>query len=159
MVIRPSNASDGAFIRELSAEAFGAFGDYRDLLPRWIARPGVVSFVAVDGRQQQASPCGMVMLGFYFGDLAKSWVYADVLAIAVAPAWRGTGLGRQLLRRAIRAAEEGRDSFDVRELRLTVADTNERAQRLFASEGFEVSETDHGRYDGGQLALRMRRPL
>ncbi len=141
-------------MRELSAEAFAPFGDYRELLPRWTATPGVTCWVAADPQ-----PCGFVMVGFYYGDRARTWVYADVLAIAVHKDRRGQGIGRTLLERAIETAEQACAAFDVHELRLTVADTNARAQKLFRDLGFEVSAEDHGRYDGGQRALRMIRPL
>jgi ribosomal protein S18 acetylase RimI-like enzyme len=153
--IRPGSSADRPFVRELSTEAFAPFGDYRELLPRWTAEPGVVTYVAEDGDDS----VGFVMVGFYYGDEQRTWCYADVLAIAVIPALREHGVGRQLLQRAIEAAEAARSSLDVREVRLTVADTNDLAQGLFRSEGFAATQEKHGRYDGGQLAVRMRRPL
>ena len=47
----------------------------------------------------------------------------------------------------------------VREIRLDVADTNARGRKLFESRGFELCEEDHGYYQGGQRALRMRKKL
>ena len=44
-------------------------------------------------------------------------------------------------------------------MRLSVADDNERAQRLFLSFGFAKVEGDFGHYDGGQQALHMERPV
>lgn len=154
--IRPTTPADGGFVSQLSGEAFAPFGDYRELLPRWNGKPGVFTFLAVERRR----PVGFVMVGFYWGDPERrTWVFADVLAIAVASGHRGRGIGRKLLRQAIEAACEARSALDVRELRLTVADTNGRAQALFRSEGFVLSEEGHGHYDGGQVALRMRKPL
>lgn len=150
--LRPASPADEGFIADLSAEAFAPFGDYRELLPRWAAIPGISVWVAEEER-----PVGFVMVGFYYGDPRRSWVYADMLAIAVIAGRRGRGVGRRLLRKAVEIARE--TALEVRELRLTVADTNDGAQRLFASEGFRLSDETHGRYDGGQLALRMRRPL
>ena len=152
--LRLATAADTDFVRDLAAEAFAAFGDYRELLPRWTAMPGVTCWVAADPQ-----PCGFVMVAFYFGDPARTWVYADMLAIAVRADRRGQGVGTRLLERAIETALEARGTFDVRELRLTVADTNDRARALFEAHGFAVSEENHGRYDGGQRALRMHRPL
>ena len=154
MLLRPATKADESFIRELSTEAFAPFGDYRDLLPNWTAVPGVSCWIA-----EERGPCGFVMVGFYYGDAARTWVYGDMLAIAVSAHKRGAGLGRLLLRHAIAVAEQARTGLDVRELRLTVAEDNARARHLFASEGFEVSNERHGRYDGGQVALRMTRPL
>lgn len=154
-VLRPASSADRGFVRDLSAEAFRAFGDYRELLPRWLSEPGVLTFVAVEDGERR----GFAMLGFYFGDEARTWCYADLLALAVHPDHRGRGLGRRLLARAIDAAREARRSLAVRELRLTVADSNEGALRLFTAAGFRPDDRDHGRYDGGQVAIRMRRPL
>ncbi len=154
-VLRPASTADRTFIRDLSAQAFRAYGDYRELLPRWLSEPGVLTFVAVEDGEKQ----GFAMLGFYFGDESRSWCYADLLAIAIHPAHRGQGLGKRLLARAIVAARESRRSLDVRELRLTVADSNDAALGLFAAAGFESDGRDHGRYDGGQVAIRMRLAL
>ena len=155
LALRTASTADRGFVRDLSAEAFRAYGDYRELLPRWLSEPGVLTFVAVEDGERR----GFAMLGFYFGDETRSWCYADLLAIAVHPSHRGQGLGRRLLARAIEAAKDARRSLDVRELRLTVADSNDGAVRLFAAAGFTPDGADHGRYDGGQVAIRMRRPL
>lgn len=154
IVLRPASTADRGFVRDLSAEAFRAFGDYRDLLPRWLSEPGVLAFIALEDGERR----GFAMLGFYFGDDEQTWCYADLLAIAVHPAHRHRGFGRRLLRRAIAAAEESRRSLDVRELRLTVAGSNAAALRLFEAAGFREAG-HHGHYDGGQQALRMWRPL
>lgn len=154
MDFRLATAADTEFVRELATEAFAPFGDYRDLLPRWTETPGVTCWLALD-----PDPCGFVMVGFYFGDTARTWVYGDVLAIAVRADRRSQGVGTGLIERAIETALEARKTFDVREVRLTVADTNDRARKLFGAHGFAVSDEHHGRYDHGQRALRMRRPL
>ena len=39
------------------------------------------------------------------------------------------------------------------------ADTNVRARKLFESFEFEVLDENHGSYDGGQRAIRMRHKL
>ena len=44
-------------------------------------------------------------------------------------------------------------------LRLSVAENNDRARRLFDELGFVAVEGDHGLYDGGQRALHMTLPL
>ena len=155
IVLRPASTADRGFVRDLSAEAFRAFGDYRELLPRWLSEPGVLAFVALEDGERR----GFVMLGFYFGDEARSWCYADLLALAVHPGYRHRGFGKRLLARALEAAAESRRSLDVREVRLTVADSNGAALGLFEAAGFRPVEGDHGRYDGGQAAIRMRRPL
>lgn len=147
--LRPSSSADRAFVGELSAQAFAALGDYRELLPSWLAEPGVLGLVAED----EHGPCGFVLVGFYYGDSRRSFAYADLLALAVSPAARRQGCGRQLLAAAIEAARRG--PGEVRELRLTVAEENAAARALFASCGFAELAEEPGRYDGGQRALRL----
>ena len=61
-------------------------------------------------------------------------------------------IGQELARLASRAQR-------VREIQLTVADTNHVGWHLFTSSGFEVLDHNHGNYDGGQRAIRMTRAL
>ena len=105
--------------------------------------------------RDESERVGFVMLGFYYSDHDRRAVYGDVLAIAVSPNHRGHGVGRLLLRHAVETAYQARRTLDVREVRLSVADTNTRAQKLFMSEGFSEGEEARGRYDGGQEAIRM----
>jgi ribosomal-protein-alanine N-acetyltransferase len=97
------------------------------------------------------------MLGFY--PVPKDELVADLLAIAVSPTAQGRGVGRRLLEHAIHQVEVARRRLAIRELRLSVADTNHRARALFDQLGFRLLEGDHGYYDGGQLALHMSRPI
>ena len=68
-------------------------------------------------------------------------------------------MGRRLLDYAIDLATLAGQRVSVPEIRLTVADSNEGAQRLFCRCGFDVLDARHGAYDGGQVAIRMRRRL
>jgi ribosomal protein S18 acetylase RimI-like enzyme len=91
--------------------------------------------------------------------LLKGTLAGDMLAIAVSPGHRGKGFGRLLLQRVIEICGQVAGRAPVRALRLSVADTNARAQVLFASFGFCRLKGDFGRYDGGQHLLRMERPI
>jgi ribosomal protein S18 acetylase RimI-like enzyme len=71
----------------------------------------------------------------------------------------GGGIGRRLLDHAVATARGARKRLPVREIRLSVADTNLKARRMFAAAGFVDVPGDHGRYDGGQRALHMSKPL
>src|SRR5262249_60371296 len=102
-------------------------------------------------------PVGCTMLGFY--PVPRGEYVAALLAIAVAPAAQGRGVGKQLLEHAIGQARGARRRLPLRELRLSVADTNARARRLFVRHGFRLMDGDHGLYDGGQIALHMSRKL
>jgi ribosomal protein S18 acetylase RimI-like enzyme len=151
VIIGKATSKDRDFLELLAGSAFSAFGNYGKLLRGWSDEPGVHTYVARNEKER----VGFVMLGFYYADHERRAVYGDVLAIAVAPGFRGQGLGRLLLRHAVEMAYQARRSLDVRDVRLSVADTNLAAQKLFMSEGFSEGHEVRGRYDGGQEAIRM----
>ena len=149
--VRSARANDAGDIALIARHTLFMFGRYDELLPAWMKREGISTFIS----ELKAEPTGLCMLGF-FEDPERGF-YADLLAIAVLPTHQGTGVGRQLVRFAI--AESRRQLRSAVELRLSVADTNDRARALFASEGFEPRPYELGTYDGGQVALRMAYPL
>ena len=140
------------FVRELAGEVFTQFGDYRKLLPKWFATPGVMTFVS----ESEGERTGYLLLAFF---REGRTLVGDVLAIAVAPAHQGRGIGRMLMQHAVTVSEQVSEQLPVRAMRLSVADSNERAQQLFRSFGFREIEGDFGHYDGGQQALHMERPM
>jgi ribosomal-protein-alanine N-acetyltransferase len=144
-VLRPATPADHGWIRALSGEVYRSLGDYATIIGSWLDHPGVLIEVDVTATGE---PRGFLLIGFVDG-------YADLLAIAVAVAHQGRGLGGGLLAHAVALAHQR----GAAELRLTVADSNPRAQALFRRSGFAVLAEDHGRYDGGQRAIRMRRSL
>jgi len=153
MTIRSGGPADLAFVRALAAESFAAFGDYGRIVEDWIGVDGVHTFVV----EEEGRAIGFTMIGFYRLD-DGTWT-ADLLAIAVAPSEQRRGVGRKLLDHAVAAARAARHHLPVRELRLSVADTNQRARAIFAAAGFREVPGDHGRYDGGQRALHMAKRL
>jgi len=99
------------------------------------------------------------MLGFYLETPnPNAEVVADLLALAVLPAFQRRGLGTKLLTHVIEVAERVAPASRITALRLTVAETNTAAQRLYARAGFRVINGS-ATYDRGQRALRMARPL
>jgi ribosomal protein S18 acetylase RimI-like enzyme len=142
-------------VRRVAEEVFSDFGDYGHILPDWLVHDGVLTFVA----EEDAQPIGFTMIGFYRVDEATLSYAADLLAIAVAPEAQSKGVGRRLLEHAVATSRAARKKLPVRELRLSVADTNARARKLFVAAGFVDVPGEHGRYDGGQRALHMTRPL
>jgi ribosomal-protein-alanine N-acetyltransferase len=119
-----------------------------------MVHPAVMTFIA----EEDGKPVGFTMLGLYVPDRTRGYV-ADLLAIAVAPTAQGRGLGKQLLDHVLVTAGTLGKRMPVQEIRLDVADTNTRGRRLFESRGFELAKEDHGTYQGGQRALRMRKAL
>jgi ribosomal protein S18 acetylase RimI-like enzyme len=92
------------------------------------------------------------------GSLVNQRVIADLLALAVLPSQQRRGIGSKLLTHVIEVAERVAPSSKIDALRLTVAETNTGAQRMYARAGFRVID-GHATYDRGQKALRMARPL
>ena len=153
-VLRLARVEDRQAIAQMSADALSAYGNYREPIGAWFENPGVFTLVADD----HGSVVGFSMLGFVREKPGEPWV-ADLLAIAVRPESRGHGIGRQLVLEMVDVARRLGAPLGVSEVRLSVADTNQQGIRLFSGTGFLIMDEDHGRYDGGQRALRMRRPL
>lgn len=161
--LRRGGAGDADFVREVAVQVFAQFGDYGRILPTWLVHDGVLTHVAEQlAAEEAARPVGFTMLGFYPsvpGPTEGDEFVADLLAIAVAPPAQGRGVGRRLLEHAIAQVQAAARRLPIRELRLSVADTNMRARRLFQQFHFRLVHGDHGFYDGGQLALHLARPL
>jgi ribosomal protein S18 acetylase RimI-like enzyme len=157
-VIRRADATDHPWIVATGAEAYRDLGDYTRILPSWLEQPGVLAWIDHDlhGRGR-----GFAMLGFYLEDAgpnAPSDVIADLLALAVLPSFQNKGIGTKLLHHVIEVAERVAPTSRIPSLRLTVAESNAAAQRLYARNGFRVVE-GAATYDRGQRAIRMARAL
>jgi ribosomal protein S18 acetylase RimI-like enzyme len=156
--IRRGSAADVELVRSIAVDVFSRFGDYGRILPGWLLHDGVLTHVAEEGALPgPVQKLGYTMLGFY--PVPKEIFVADLLAIAVAPAAQGRGVGRHLLEHAIAHVRSAKRRLPLREMRLSVAEDNLRARRMFEKYGFHVLEGDHGWYDGGQLALHMTRAV
>lgn len=151
--IRRGGPEDVGFVRTVAVQVFAHLGDYGRILPSWLLHDGVLTHIA----EEDGNAVGYTMLGFY--PIPKDEFVADLLAIAISPNAQGRGIGRRLLEHAIAQAQAAQKKLKVQELRLSVADSNFRARKLFESAGFRFVTGDHGYYDGGQLALHMTRTL
>ena len=157
-MIRRAELADHPWIIATGAEAYHDLGDYTRILPSWLEQPGVLAWIDYD---VQGRGRGFAMLGFYLDDptaSAGSQVIADLLALAVLPSFQRRGIGTKLLHHVIEVAERVAPSSHISSLRLTVAESNTGAQRLYARHGFRIIDGS-ATYDRGQRALRMARPL
>jgi ribosomal protein S18 acetylase RimI-like enzyme len=159
-MIRRAEVTDHPWIIATGAEAYQDLGDYTRILPSWLEQPGVLAWIDHD---LQGGGRGFAMLGFYMEDPSgtgsgPAQVVADLLALAVLPSHQRRGIGSRLLAHVIDVAERVAPASRIHALRLTVAETNTGAQRMYARAGFRVVDGS-ATYDRGQRALRMARPL
>ncbi|HZN55437.1 MAG TPA: GNAT family N-acetyltransferase [Candidatus Polarisedimenticolaceae bacterium] len=146
--LREGEWADAPFIVSLGTAAFAPFGDYAPIMRSFLANPSVTSWIA----EADGDPAGFALVETD----PKLPGFADLVAIAVEPRHRRTGVGRALLGRVIDACEEGSASFL---LVLTVAEDNAPAIGLFRAFGFAMVPGIVGRYAGGQVSRRMAKPL
>lgn len=139
-------------MRWITEEVFSIFGEYGSWLPGYLGHPGVWTYVFEQGGRVD----GFAMLAVLDGEGGGKDRVSDLLAIAVRPTAQDRGIGRALLGRILEKARAIRTGLVLEEVRLTVADTNSRARHLFATFGFEEVAGDHGTYEKGQKALRLR---
>ena len=153
-VLRRARPEDAAFLGELAAEAFGAYGDYRPIVEAWAADP----YVEVTLAEHDGAPAGAAFLVFLRPGEAPDTKVADLLALAVAAPLRGRGIGRALVDHVVARARAVARRHDICALRLAVAEGNAAARRLFESAGFAYKGAE-GSYARGQKALHMSLPL
>lgn len=96
---------------------------------------------------------GRTLVGFILSRVAAG--EAEILSVAVAPAWRGRGLSRPLLDLHLRRLA----GLGVRAVFLEVDEGNAPAGRLYRRAGFYEVGRRKGYYDGGATALVLRRDL
>jgi ribosomal-protein-alanine N-acetyltransferase len=149
-VLRRARGADARFLADLAGEAFDEYGDYRPLVAAWAADPRVEVTLAEAG----GAPVGAAFLVFLRPSEAPATKVADLLALAVASPFRGRGFGRALLDHVVARARGLARRHGVDALRLTVAETNASARRLFESAGFAY-DGGLGSYPRGQRALHM----
>lgn len=164
-MIRRGGPLDHPWVIEEGARAYADLGDYRRILPSWLAQPGVMVFVEEEPSRSMVVRRGFAMLGFYLepapqlGDGASQSV-ADLLALAVAPPYQRQGLGKALLHHVMDTAARVAERTRAWELRLTVAADNLVAQRMYERAGFaRAPEAPVVTYEHGQVAVRMVRAV
>jgi len=96
---------------------------------------------------------GQTMTGFILSRIAAE--EAEILSIAIAPAWRGRGLSRPLLDLNLRRLA----GLGVRTVFLEVDEHNGAACRLYKRARFREVGRREGYYAAGAAALVLRRDL
>jgi ribosomal protein S18 acetylase RimI-like enzyme len=156
-VIRRATPADYPWMVATGALVYQDLGNYDQILPSWLAQPGVLAWIDDDAAGQAR---GFALLGFYMEPHGRVQVpVADLLAIAVAPAHQRLGIGTALLHHVIAVAGRVGPANQIHELRLTVAEDNPIGQRMYDRAGFRVVDVATGNYARGQRAIRMVRPL
>jgi ribosomal protein S18 acetylase RimI-like enzyme len=159
--IRRAVPRDSIFIRDVAQEVFAHFGPYGRLLPGWLLHPEVMTFLA---EQDDGTPLGYAMLALRPFDDEEMSVdggggLVDLVAIAVDPKSQQRGIGRALIHYVLDTARRMAPMMGIAEVRLSVAEPNTVARRLFESEGFTIVDPAHGFYAGGQRSIRMSHAL
>jgi ribosomal protein S18 acetylase RimI-like enzyme len=154
VTLRGAVPQDFDFIRALSRELFGRYGSYDRYVLEWFSEDFVWSFVA----EWEGKRAGLAMVALHEKPVPPSngRPSAELLVIAVAPEMQSKGVGQALLDRSIALALDS--SLEIREMRLSVAEGNSRAQRMFYRNGFRI-DSMAGVYPAGQRALFMIKNL
>jgi ribosomal-protein-alanine N-acetyltransferase len=141
--ISEARQRDAAAIASLHAASFQR-GWGEDEFHRLLIDRAVVAHLATIGR---------AMVGFILSRMAAG--EAEILSVAIAPAWRGRGFARPLLDLHLRRLA----GLGVRAVFLEVDENNEPACRLYRNAGFSEVGVRKGYYQEGASALVLRRDL
>jgi [ribosomal protein S18]-alanine N-acetyltransferase len=137
---RPSDA--GAIAAVHGASFQRGWGE--DEIYRLLIESNVVAHRATSGRK---------LVGFILSRRAAG--EAEILSVAVAPAWRGRKLSRPLLDLHLRRLA----GLGARSVFLEVGEQNAAACRLYRRAGFREVGRRQGYYEGGGTALVLSRDL
>ncbi len=137
-MIEPAVAAHAAALACIHASAFPPGEQWgADAMELQLGLPGAFGFIAAEG--------GLVLARVVADE-------AEILTIAVDPAARRRGLGRQLLEAALKRAALG----GARHLFLEVSQGNAAARALYAGAGFERVGQRRSYYRDGSDALILR---
>jgi len=153
-VIRRAEATDREWMIATGELVFAELGDYRTVISSWLDAPGILAWIDEDPSDGERR--GFGLLGFYLEDNAP---IADLLALAVLPEFQGQQIGTALLRHVLQIAVVVGPKRGIPHLRLTVAEDNLGAQRLYLKHQFVIEPIQIESYGSGRGALRMTRVL
>jgi [ribosomal protein S18]-alanine N-acetyltransferase len=142
-VFSEARADDAAAIAAIHGASFQR-GWGEDEIHRLLVERNVIAHRVMIGR---------TLVGFILSRIAAG--EAEILSVAIAPAWRRRGLARPLLDLHLRRLA----GFGVRSVFLEVDQRNTPARRLYRRAGFHEVGLRQGYYQGGVAALVLRRDL
>lgn len=137
---RPADAAAIAWVHGASFQR----GWGEDEIHRLLIDSNVIAHRAISGGK---------LIGFILSRLAAG--EAEILSVAIAPAWRGRALARSLLDLHLRRLA----GLGVRSVFLEVDKHNAPAGRLYRRAGFREVGRRQGYYESGATALVLRRDL
>jgi ribosomal-protein-alanine N-acetyltransferase len=141
--VSEARQGDAAAIAAVHSVSFQR-GWGEDEIHRLLLEKSVVAHRVMSGRK---------FVGFILSRHAAG--EAEILSVAIAPAWRGRGASQQLLILHLRRLA----GLGVRSVFLEVGEQNTPACRLYRRAGFHEVGRRQGYYDGGATALVLRRDL
>jgi ribosomal-protein-alanine N-acetyltransferase len=148
--VREARPADRVFISRLSGLAFRRFGAYAGIIRDWLDSGAAMTLLALSGDR----PVGFAMAARIPPPLTAPGE-TEILAIAVDPGVRRSGIGRLLLRRLETAAREAGAGV----IRLHTAAGNLQARALFEGEGYQVLGLERCFYPRGQDAVLMAKEM
>jgi len=139
----PAQPRDAAAIAILHGASFQR-GWSEDEIRLLLLEASVLSdSAAIDGK----------LVGFIMSRMAAD--EAEILSVAIAPAWRGRGFSRPILDRHLRRLA----GIGTNAVFLEVDEHNAPARRLYERAGFREVGRRQGYYGGTATALTLRRDL
>jgi ribosomal-protein-alanine N-acetyltransferase len=139
--IADARSADAAAIAALHGVSFRRGWGEDEILRLLLERNVVTQRMTADGK----------LIGFIMSRLAAG--EAEILSVAIASAWRGHGLSRQLLNLHLRRLA----GLGIRAVYLEVGEHNAPACRLYRRAGFREVGRRQGYYEDGATALVLRR--
>ena len=148
--LRYSTITDSFFIRDLSTKAFKPFGEYGDIVQKWLLSGDSITIIAC----QYDHPLGFVMVSKPFSRYDQN-NSSELLAIAIETAWQGKGIGKLLLTEIEKASFEA----GITAIFLHTAVENRNARKLFSDSGYRIWQIKNNFYPEGQDACVMAKKL
>lgn len=146
MNLRPFRAADLNVLAQIDRACFPPEVSYsRKELESFIGQPEARTWVAVEGES---------VVGFLVVDRVPEQL-GHIITVDVVEAWRGRGVGKQLME----AAEAWAEALGLRLMSLETAEDNRAAQRFYEARGYEKRRRVRHYYANGADAWVMVKRL